>query len=392
MVSLANSILSRLLYGNDVKQSQDKIKEYLNRSQWIELYELATLLLQQVDFNARQFVYFIFQQLILTHSFDAVEIALRLERFSTQELADSSFLPKNFNRVLAEGLAAEQPIHILISILKQREKFSKNQECLACWVQESVIRGNDLSIYPEIREFWHELKGQNILLANLPLKPWPIEYELRNYLPTSLGDNPGNKTAIIGSSRDPFYELKDKGRLLLNASKEKLAHFVFTKRELPAFLEAWPNQNSGWVGCMELFFPVPLSPDTLSQEHFFTLGSDALNGVCLEELETRQVSSGFAFALLFTVLRQEGTYFSGLQGAYGRLTIWRLIESIVRTTNFSLEEEEEVEVESYIRSCAWFHFFPGNPQVFNTSLENVGVGILRPDGQSLVLISYTNTD
>ena len=250
---------------------------------------------------------------------------LRLMAIPELERAHKSRVKLEREPALAGYLCKAQPKELYYRLCVSG---TAQDEMMACWTQELVIRGEALDESKSIQLFWEALRHKNHPLSRLPLKLLEIEHRF------PLGQFQGvsdDKWIGVGNAR----------------------WSVATRKEIPppvklnAAVQGWIEQSNGKVEARTFQFDgLDITDDNigllLRQLDLECLRSDKARVVRLESDEVMQV-------LLHAAIR--GGAYGGDKGAgYGRLAAFHSLASLSGSEpDWSINAIAEAAT-----SCPWY--------------------------------------
>jgi hypothetical protein len=285
-------------------------------------------------------------------------------------------------RVLTAMMAAYQPTEILLNVLRDIQHMldEKYLEFAALLIQEMLIRGFDVTQHSIVLSYLDKLKEARHPLAALPLKLQSFESEIQRMLPKYRGDqghthgfpfgwNPGASP----SSSTPI-EVKE----ITTSFNSQLA--------LSAF-EDWTTRSNGIAEFWAFYSETELMVEALPSQ-ILSLDAACLKDCVVADIVIGQTTPNVVFEMLFAAACNGGAYSGGVQGAYGRLQAW---ESFTSLMGSNLQTPPD-QLDLLAKNCAWFLFNANSAWFHEYHFMDVGILVLHPDKQTLVLLAASDTD
>ena len=207
-------------------------------------------------------------------------------------------------------LARAQPIDVFVALVGRATDLNEpTREALACWAQECVVRGVDLTAHAHVVEFWRSLAATAHPLSRLPLAPLPHESELTSMLPSYAGRSSVTSLPFGPSARRKIAFSRDAANPF--ASRPPDAPFSTA-------VDNWTRESNGVVE--EKIFSCDRAIDVLDEAVLARMTLECLDDATWVSLQ--RIDAAVALAMLFAAAATGSAYNRGELGAYGRLHAW----------------------------------------------------------------------
>jgi hypothetical protein len=296
---------------------------------------------------------------------------------------------------IAMRLAHSQEPETLNRLFARQGTEASSREMLACLLQEMVLRDKySPGSVPDAALFIADLQASGHPLAWLPLNLAPEELEIKGYA-AHFTEN-GNY-----SPANPFGLWMESARELppLPAKNPALPRVTFTERgagaevdRIYAAVENWGDESNGRTEARVFELSSSVTPEELPADFLEHLSLECRENAAAISL--RRVNPGVILELLFAAAANGAAYNYGEGGAYGRLKMWQSLAALVGCMS---EANYDAALE-WVRACrAWWVFevtevIEDIPYWFHRAGWNMGIVVLRPEGDSIALLAATDTD
>lgn len=290
-------------------------------------------------------------------------------------------------RSAASLLASAQDRNVLTTLLKELGRDPACSELLACWLQESIVRGESFHEERDAIELWRRLSNAGHPLAVLPLDLDEVEMALRGYVPRyELG------TSRTPPPRRPSRPLR-RPRLVHDRDGSILTHDEMVDAErllaISSAVRGWKDSSNGRIETRLYSFGRRCLEGEVTPEFLRNLGVRCVQTRPGDEDPVlSQINFGRVVNLLFAAAANGGAYGGARRGAYGRLEAWKSIaglagaplsagfERVIRVAEASSWLEIDVSTATWFDRVAW-HF---------------GLIVLSGSGSELAVLAATDTD
>lgn len=273
--------------------------------------------------------------------------------------------------------AANQPDAVRLTL--PSDGSGEAFERTACYLHELVIREQAGNVAFGALE--RTLRERQHPLAWLPPQLFPVESELRHYLPqfTPGGTGwtlPGNPLSLLGEPPER------------PAEPPAVVDSETLTESVPAFsaVRGWAEESNGLLEGRVYRLDRPLIAEQVGGSWFACLTAESLTGALTEpQWSVNRRLPAEAFAQLFAAAHTGGAYGRREWGAYGRLRAWQSLAALAGCGAGA----GVVAVAAKAERCQWLTF--GGTDWFY-DLIDLGLICVRPDGRSVALLAATDTD
>jgi hypothetical protein len=277
-------------------------------------------------------------------------------------------------RRTAALLASGQLFECFVALASTGIRGSVDREVLACWAQELVVRGHDLSREARVVELWREITRAGHPLARLPLCPSPLESTLRGVLP---------RVSLRGSSSAlPF---GPKARVVTPPPRPAIGvvRAAAASSDVTAAIAGWLEASNGTAEARLYVAAEALGP--LDAALLVSLAPECLADA--DEMSCAAIDGAAALTLLFAAAANDGAYGGALGGAYGRLAAWTSLAALAG-------EHGDLDIDRARVAVAATSLarFDAKSAWFRQVAWDFGIACLRSDERTLALLAATDTD
>jgi hypothetical protein len=326
--------------------------------EWLADLHAALLPWSGVDhFPESSFSRSVLNGLALTPGLDAAQIAMALCRTQPDQI-----------RSAASWLAFVHPADILLRALDAAQP--PDDDLLACWVHEHLLRKGDLPLGPPIRDLQQRLIAADHPLAALPLRIHALETRLIEWMPQYC--RPGAASWGSPYLRDPASTPLPEG--LEMGAQLRRAKGPF-QEQARAAIAGWLSASNG-KALAGLFVT---RRSTLDRS-----GLQATGYACFPDREAHFTSAQDAFDQLFAAASNGGAYGGAMRAAHGRLAAWQSMAALVGCDAIT----DLRAVEARAAMCTWATF---RSAWHHDIAWDLGIAVLRPSGH-LAVLAATDTD
>lgn len=375
-VSSVEDFINQLNEFGDASYSYVTVSDLFRADKTQLLYDIAFALDEASKSNPNGIHAKTIDRIIRTFTLDGDEIQTRLGLEIEIKTQRYGF------RVLTAMMATYQPAEILLNVLRDiqpmlDEKYLKFAVLL---IQEMVIRGFDGTQDDIVANYLGKLKLAHSPLAILPLKLQSFESEIQRLLPKYSSDRDLSRGFPLGwnpgaspSSSAPI-EVKE-----ITAS-------LNSQLALSAF-EDWTTRSNGIAEFRAFYSDTELMAEALPSQ-ILSLDVACLKDCVVADIVIGQTTPNIIFELLFAAACNGGAYSMGVQGAYGRLQAWESFTTLLGSTL----QTPAAELDLLATNCTWFLFNANSAWFHEYHFMDVGILVLHPDKQTLVLLAASDTD
>jgi len=293
--------------------------------------------------------------------------------------------PKDLRvRAVASRLGHGQPKEALCAALERagRAQKSEDDEVLACWMHEVVLRGTALDGEKAAVAFRARLAEKGHPLAAMPLALLPSESEAPTYMPMYGANAISNAVQRLEqgptSARTMPPPADGKAPAATRVDDGAL------EARLGEAVEPWCKGSNGTVEAKVFRFASPIVTPP---------GRWLLRGLPLECLEgdgtlhAERTGRESVWGALFAAAANGGAYSSGLGGAYGRKAAWTSLAALVDAPADASPEA----VDARAKDCM-FLMFRSDGGWFHDIAWDIGALAVRADGETAAVLAATDTD
>jgi hypothetical protein len=293
-------------------------------------------------------------------------------------------------RFAASLLASAQERSVFLAMLEERARDEASEELLSCWLQEAIVRGDSFVEERAAIDLWRRLKAKNHPLAILPLELDEVESGLRGYVPRYE-----LHAARVAPPRRPSRPPR-RPRLVHDRDGVPLTHEeILDPKELEplaAAVRGWQEASNGRVEVHVYCFGRRCLEGEVTADFLISLGLNCVSGESSAPPDAGPTVSGIALTralnVLFAAAANGGAYGGARRGAYGRLEAWTSIASLAGSSIFAGFERAIKAAEA----SSWLEIDAATYSWFDRVAWDLGLCVLRPDGQSLAVLAATDTD
>lgn len=260
------------------------------------------------------------------------------------------------------------------------DSVAPRAEFLACWIQEHVLRRDDLYDDPIVSAFWSELRDRAHPLASLPLRCGGAERALGETVRTFNEYGGGSYEMAFGPTEH------DAASLGCLVSCGTPLRAVRAPRRLGSAFRLWKWSMSQNFEACEFALVEGSNPPRPCAEFLLSLQLDCLRATKSKQIRARQVSFSEVLACLFCAAANGGAYSPGACGAYGRLRAWCSAASFVEC-----EQSRIQDVAAVAEEHTWI-LFDANSKWFRRVAWDVGIAAIAPDGSYVRVLACTDED
>jgi hypothetical protein len=323
--------------------------------------------------------------LALTPGYANAEVLTKILRIPRGKLSNKDEYARI--RFAASLLASAQDREVMLRTLGERTLDEVTDELFACWLQEAVVRGDELEAEPRARELWRRLKARNHPLSALPLMLDELELGLRGYVPRYE-----LHTSRVAPPRRPSRPPR-RPRLVHDRDGAPLTHeAILDLKELEAIRAAprgWQESSNGRLEVQIFGFGRRCLETEITTDFLASLGVNCSQG---QEGENGPglsiIAVSRALNVLFAASANGGAYGGARRGAYGRLDAW---SSVAGLAGMMLEAGFEKIIKT-AEASSWLELDTASLPWFERVAWDLGLCVLRPDGHSLAILAATDTD
>ncbi|MFZ5893125.1 MAG: DUF6183 family protein [Myxococcota bacterium] len=312
---------------------------------------------------------------------DAAAAAIDLGLSSRKKSTQSARSKLTVSRELAYMLATGQSKATLLTLLKRLEYNSELEDVLACWTQELVVRGVDISGEPSVNTLWGRLSETQHPLAALPLHLATIERGLRKCLPQE-----GLGGSSYGLPYGPSERVDAESTQALPFIEHVVAADIPPRLGAASVVANWQEESNGRSETKTFRFDRPIAPRTLTARFLKNLPLLCLDGTDAEQVTVRALPAEQALCMLFSAAANGGAYNRGRRAAYGRLELWQTVRAWVGDPAPYIDRLAEKAAQ-----WAWYAFDAPSAW-FEQVAWDLGIAALSPDGMELSVLAATDTD
>lgn len=282
------------------------------------------------------------------------------------------------SRELAFLLATGQSKTTLLKLVEQFDGQSDFEEVLVCWVQELVVRGNDLYGEKPVARMWRQLRESAHPLAALPLRLERIETELRDWLPNV---RVGGSSCGLPYGPSETMNAEAPGQIEPVAAVE-----IAATADIASVVANWQEESNGRCEAKRFRLDRATMPSTVNAGFMKTLPLLCLEGATVEHVVVRAVPTEHALGVLFSASAIGGAYNHGRRSAYGRLELWRSVAALTRS--------DSTDISCIAENAAnWnWYSFDARSDWFEQVAWDLGIVAMSPDATEMAVLAATDTD
>lgn len=374
-----DAFLRGLAGSHDVNAQHAEIEALVSAGSVAAVTAMARALEERQDLDAAPWALeAVFDHLVrclaLTPSAEHAAAVLELLEVERQRTRQRPLTKEREARQAAALLGQAQTPETCVALAATPASTTTRREAIACWAQELVVRGHDLTGAAAIVGLWEGLGEALHPLGGLPLSRLPVEAGLRDVLWTASPRG--------GSAALPFGPRDDRRPALGLVSRSGFEERI-ASADLRAAVETWVAESNGVVEHRSFALDPPVTaftPATLL----------ALPLRCLERTRTLSVvriDTARALQLLFAASAYGGAYTSGELGAYGRLNAWRSLAALVGEP----AGRPLAAVAAAAESAALYEVSADGDWFYQVAWD-LGIACLGPGGSRLNVLAATDTD
>lgn len=387
MATEIDGIVRSLRGANDVTQAYASVDRLNREGRTSELVELWAAIEKACDVKgAERFSYealadHVEEVLALSADTDRVDALFGLlARDRVRSLQTPRSRAERI-RAAASRLGHGGSRETLLATIARAGDRRENEEILACWTQELVLRGASLSGDDVAVRFRDRLSAQRHPLAALPLALLDSETEAPTYMPLYGASAISTAVAALEEGPTSMRTMPPPG-----AGEAPSATPIADETHERALREAvrpWLDGSNGKAEA-RIF---KLSPAARSAGSWLlrALGLASLEGAT--KIRVDRVGAEAAWGALFAAAANGGAYGSGLGGAYGRLAAWTTTAALIDAPLDAPPSRVDAEARR-----ASFLMFGADGGWFYDVAWDLGVAALRPGGESVAVLAATDTD
>lgn len=315
----------------------------------------------------------------------------------------------------------------LLDALKRYHPIEEYQEALSMMVYEMISRGMEIAHEPIVQEFYATMKRNNLELAWLPIALTKIEKSLdnRKYNEDGLGNcylpyGPFHKSkrrkyekTLRKIKQFPLRTLRFSKypNFLSDLLKTVIPYFFtyilyekcaqikhhFSSRVIKSTTRIQTEEDCQRVQtatrewhrneCKIIKLDDVIQGHQVTKHLITQLSLDSLQGACLADIHFERIKPERAFQLLYACAANGDAYSDGSGGAYGRLQAWRTFAALVGAS----ENNDYQEVLKLSEGSSWFYFDAGSSWFYSVAWD-LGICVLRGDGQTIAILAATDSD
>lgn len=286
-------------------------------------------------------------------------------------------------RELASRLGYFQPKEVLLATITRLAVGGEQDEALACWMHDMVLRGTALDRDGAALAFHARLAARGHVLGSMPLALLGVEREAPRYMTMYGPDTVQWADAGAASGATSARSLPSPGalgplrvtRIEDGALEQRIAQPV----------AAWTTGSNGRFEAKVFALQPPLGASVSGDLLLRALPLECSMGAA--EVHTKSVDAGSVWGALFATAANGGAYPTELGGAYGRLAAWGSLAALVDAPGSATPAEIDRRASqctfwSFGTSSAWFHDIAWD----------LGLLALRPGGATAAILAATDTD
>jgi hypothetical protein len=292
-------------------------------------------------------------------------------------------------RAVGQWLVSGQEAETLEALFAEYSGVAEYRELLACLLHEMAVRGwCDAARTPCAVRFQAELTAVNHPLAWLPLELAAEECHIATYAPHF--DSLGNKS--YGS---PGCRCQKQDRQKVKDPQVFTGSTTFTDMTVKAEAERigvavknWQEGSNGDIEAGVFSVAPPAAAEELPGDFLYRLGLQCLEGAA--EVSRHIAEPSEIANILFAAAANGGAYNKGHAGAYGRLEMWQSLAALAGCGT----EATYAEAMKAVRACrGWWTFEAvGSDIWFSQVAWDIGIVVLRPEGNCLAILAATDMD
>lgn len=289
-------------------------------------------------------------------------------------------------RAFASRLAHGQSKDTLLSAIARAGDKKESTEVLACWVQESVLRGAGLDGDEVAVAFQAKLAAAGHPLGSLPLALLEAESEAPTYMPM-YGENAISKAVQrLASGPTSARTMPPPGEQKVPAATPiEDAALVERLREAVVPWAASAGSN-GKAEAKVFRLDPPLNRGALGRWLLRALPLESLEGET--ELSAERCNVAAVWGALFAAAANGGAYTTGLGGAYGRRAAWTSLAALVDAP--ALASLHEIDEQTH--ACGFMMFSAPAGGWWNDIAWDIGVLAVREGGATVAVLAATDAD
>lgn len=287
-------------------------------------------------------------------------------------------------RAFASRLGYGQSKDVLLEALERLRGSVEHIEVLACWMHETVLRGNSLASEAAALRFQADLAERRHPLGALPLQLLAAEEEAPTYMPMygatavskavqRLENGPSSAPVTLPPPHD-----QERPAVRVVADDALVARML-------ECVGPWTSGSNGQAEAKVFAVSPPIGPSGPGKWLLRALPLSCLERV--RPLRAERVGVAAVWGTLFAAAANGGAYTSGFGGAYGRLAAWTSLAALVDAPFDATPASADARADA----CS-FMMFGGPGGFWNDVAWDLGVLAVREGGASVAALAATDID
>ncbi|MBX3188856.1 MAG: hypothetical protein KF819_17690 [Labilithrix sp.] len=389
MTNAIDTLVAGLRGASDVNEAYAAVDQWNRDGKTRDLLDLAAAIERGCDVEgAARWPYealadHVEEVLALTPGSDHIDALLALlakERVRSVQRSRPSELRV---RAFASRLGHGQTKEALLTAIARGADRADQQEILACWMHETVLRGTSLDREEGAIAFAARLAERGHPLGSMPLTLLGAETEAPTYMPMYGANAIHKAVARLESGPASARTIPPPGHE--EAPRVTRVDDAAHEQRLLEAVVPWTTGSNGTAEAKIFRFEAPIGAAAPGKWLLRALPLECLKGS--GSLRAEVVGPEAVWGALFAAASNGGAYSTGLGGAYGRRAAWASLAALVDAPG----DAAPARVDASASACR-FSMFGAPGDWFNDIAWDIGILAVRAGGGSAAVLAATDTD